>query len=513
MEVWLQQLFDAIPLGWPYYSAIGLIAFVESLAFAGIFCPGSVVIVFAGFLAAHGRGDILLLLLLSCIGSLAGDLLSFHLGRRHGNALIQRYGGGRFSGMLARAEVFFSDHGGKSVLLGRFIGFLRPFIPFVAGTLGMRPLPFTLWALVGGMLWGLAYPGVGYLGGASWQLVQLWTGRFSLLILLVVVLFLLNTLFWRHLAPRLARWLNRQTGRLAEHWQRLLTTPMVVAFRARHPRLWEFVRARITLEHGSGLYLTSGFCLSLFFALLFLWFSRVTAAASSLMAIDRQIYDLALTLHHPLGDRFFVMITLLAGADNIFLLALCLLLWLILANRDFSAVIFICGLLGGEVLLMLLKNIYDRPRPLPFFPELSAIGASFPSGHAFTVTILLGLYIYFLLGTVRDWQRRTALLLAASFAALLVGVSRIYLGVHWLSDVLGAFLLAAVWLTILITACELRYRYRLFPLQQGWRPFKLSPKQRWLILLPVMLLVSILVYWNITTSLEGLSRQLPLAAP
>lgn len=511
MEEWLQQFFAWIPVGWPYYTVIGLVAFAESLAFAGIFVPGSVIVVFTGFLAANGRGELLPLLLVSFIGSLGGDLLSFELGRRHGTALMERYTSGRFAPMLARADLFFADHGGKSVLLGRFVGFLRPFIPFVAGTLGMRPLPFTLWALIGGVLWGLAYPGLGYLGGASWQMVQLWTGRFSLLILVIVALFVLNALFWRHLAHHLTRLVSRGGRHIADVWRHWLVSPLMQSVKADYPRGWEFVRARLTLEHGSGLYLTVGFVTSLTFALLFAWVGRVTRATTSLSAIDQSLYDFALSLHHPLGDRLFIAITMLAGAENISLFALCILLWLILNNRDFTAGIFASGLLGGELLVYLLKHLVDRPRPTPFFPELHVIGASFPSAHAFTVTVLLGLYVYFLLGTIRAWQGRTVLILCASFAVLLVGLSRIYLGVHWLSDVLGGMLLAGLWLTFLITACELRYRYKYFPVQRGWRPLKLTPRQRWTILVPALLITTLLVCHNIAPWLEHLDR--PAAAP
>jgi undecaprenyl-diphosphatase len=141
------------------------------------------------------------------------------------------------------------------------------------------------------------------------------------------------------------------------------------------------------------------------------------------------------------------------------------------------------GLGGGDLLVFLLKALFDRPRPVPFLPGLQTTFASLPSGHAFTALVLCGLVVYFVLDHVRNWQSRLALLLSASLLASLVGFSRIYLGVHWLSDVLAGFALAAVWLTFLITASEMRRRYGgEFPWRSGWQLVRLPVPARRLIL-------------------------------
>jgi membrane protein DedA with SNARE-associated domain len=76
MEQWLLESFDWLPTGGVYYALIGVISFLESLAVIGILCPGSILIVFAGFLAAHGKGDFSLLVAVAAAGAHAGDRLS-----------------------------------------------------------------------------------------------------------------------------------------------------------------------------------------------------------------------------------------------------------------------------------------------------------------------------------------------------------------------------------------------------------------------------------------------------
>ena len=106
MESWLEQLITWLPTGALYYFLLGLIAFLESLAIVGLFIPGSVVIVLAGFLAAQGKGDPYVLMSVAALGSLAGDMLSYWLGARHG-ARKSFIAHGNFLSNMA-VKVFFS---------------------------------------------------------------------------------------------------------------------------------------------------------------------------------------------------------------------------------------------------------------------------------------------------------------------------------------------------------------------------------------------------------------------
>jgi membrane protein DedA with SNARE-associated domain len=183
MESWLEQFFTWLPSGQAYYLLIGSIAFLESLVAIGLIVPGSTICVFAGFLALHGQGDIFILVAVSICGAFLGDFASFALGARVGPQIMATGYMQKNLKAFRKAEQFFFEHGGKSVFFGRFFGPVRGFVPFVAGFSRMSPGLFVIIAVVSAILWGLSYPGLGYLAGASWQNVQRWSGRFSLLIL------------------------------------------------------------------------------------------------------------------------------------------------------------------------------------------------------------------------------------------------------------------------------------------------------------------------------------------
>ncbi|MBZ9640793.1 phosphatase PAP2 family protein, partial [Streptomyces sp. PSKA30] len=101
-----------------------------------------------------------------------------------------------------------------------------------------------------------------------------------------------------------------------------------------------------------------------------------------------------------------------------------------------------------------LKSAVDRPRPVWSDPVDSAHYAAFPSGHAMTATVVLGLLLWLLHRHGADRALRRAALVVAAVSVLGVGLTRVWLGVHWTSDVVGGWLLGATVVTLAVTAHE-----------------------------------------------------------
>ncbi|MGH9930880.1 MAG: phosphatase PAP2 family protein, partial [Pyrinomonadaceae bacterium] len=110
------------------------------------------------------------------------------------------------------------------------------------------------------------------------------------------------------------------------------------------------------------------------------------------------------------------------------------------------------SVLGGTLLNRLLKYAFHRPRPFLSDPLLTITSYSFPSGHTMAATVLYGVIAAYLLTATPDWRRRALIIFSASFLILLVGFSRMYLGAHYLSDVLGAMAEGLAWLALCLTA-------------------------------------------------------------
>lgn len=165
MSEYLSPLLDWVGThpGWAGF-VLFWIALGESLAVVGLFVPGAVLMFGAGALIATGSLPFWPLAAWAAAGAVVGDGISFWLGRRFDRHLEAVWPFRRNPALLARAVSFFRRHGGKSVLLGRFIGPIRPVIPAVAGMLGMGAGRFFAINLLSALLWAPAYllPGMAF---------------------------------------------------------------------------------------------------------------------------------------------------------------------------------------------------------------------------------------------------------------------------------------------------------------------------------------------------------------
>jgi undecaprenyl-diphosphatase len=114
-----------------------------------------------------------------------------------------------------------------------------------------------------------------------------------------------------------------------------------------------------------------------------------------------------------------------------------------------QAVFFVAGIFVAGVLIKLLKEIFQRARPLDSL--IKDVGFSFPSGHTLIMVVFLGLLVYFFT------DRKFWTVLVAIALAVFVGFTRLYLGVHWLTDIVASFVLGAMILAVTIFFYEKRW--------------------------------------------------------
>ena len=128
------------------------------------------------------------------------------------------------------------------------------------------------------------------------------------------------------------------------------------------------------------------------------------------------------------------------------------LLWF--KERDkWGILFFLIAVGGGGLLTKLLKNLYERERP-SINPEIDAIGFSFPSGHSMGSVIFYGFVMYLVLRTRRSELLKGLAISMMGVLVVLIGISRIYLGAHFPSDVMAGFIAGAIWLILSILALE-----------------------------------------------------------
>ena len=146
------------------YALVGGLAFLETGAFVGLIAPGETAVVLGGVVAAEGGVDLPLMLLITWSAAALGDLASFWLGRRLGRRFLIVHGPrvGVTPPRLARVDTFFDRHGGKAILIGRFVGLVRAVAPFVAGASGLPLRRFLPFSIAGTFVWATAFTLAGY---------------------------------------------------------------------------------------------------------------------------------------------------------------------------------------------------------------------------------------------------------------------------------------------------------------------------------------------------------------
>ncbi|MFJ4067081.1 bifunctional DedA family/phosphatase PAP2 family protein [Pseudomonas sp. NPDC089996] len=390
--------------------AIFLVACVECLAIAGIIVPGTVLLFAVAVLAGSGAFSLGETLLLGFLGGLLGDALSYTIGKYfHQNIrrlpLLRHH-----PEWIGSAEAYFQRYGIASLLVGRFIGPLRPMLPMVAGMFDM-PLPrFIAVSLLAGAGWSVAYLLPGWTTGAAMRLPLpegFWLDAGIIAGTLAVIIGLsLNS-----------------SIRDQRHGTRLIAGLSFIALAGLFigwPYLHEFDQGVMTLvqEHRS------------------------------------QAIDGTVVLVTRLGDfktQFF-----LGG----------LLTGLLLLARQWRHAVFAGGaLMGTAIANGTLKWLFARARPEVLTDPLTSY--SMPSGHS-SASFAFFLTLAVLAGRGMPPRMRLTWVLLGCIPALAIALSRVYLGAHWPTDIMAGALLACCVCALSLTLVQYRQPLTALPLKVWW---------------------------------------------
>ncbi|MBY0222901.1 MULTISPECIES: DedA family protein [Sporosarcina] len=175
------------------YVILFLIVFVETGIVIFPFLPGDSLLFAAGALAAMDAFNIVLLILVFFVAAVLGDTINYHIGKAVGTAITQNRRMGKFIDQkkMRKAEDFFNKHGGKTIVIARFMPFVRTFIPFIAGSSRMNYRYFFAYNVIGAVLWVGLFTTVGYLFGN----IPFVKNNFSTIILSVIFLSVLPVFY------------------------------------------------------------------------------------------------------------------------------------------------------------------------------------------------------------------------------------------------------------------------------------------------------------------------------
>ncbi|KPY56319.1 bifunctional DedA family/phosphatase PAP2 family protein [Pseudomonas syringae] len=364
--------------------AIFLVAFIECVAIVGIVVPGTVIMFAIAALAGSGILPLSEVLLLGFLGGLLGDAVSYFVGRRFHQNIRQLPGLRTHPEWMEGAEKYFHRYGIASLLVGRFIGPLRPMLPMIAGMCDM-PLPrFVAVSVLAAAGWSIAYLMPGWAAGAAIRLP-------------------LPEGFWPEAAV--------VGGGLAV----LFGLSIQSSIRQK----------RYATRLISALSLT-------LVAALFFGFPLLADFDNGLMTLIQE--------HRSEATQHIVVFVTSIGDFRAQLLAASLLIIVLAVARQWRHAAFaLTATLGTAIANGILKTFFARARPEVLLEPLTTY--SMPSGHS-SAAFALFMTLAVLAGRGQPVRLRVTWMFVAGIPALAIALSRVYLGVHWPTDILAGMLLA-----------------------------------------------------------------------
>jgi membrane protein DedA with SNARE-associated domain/membrane-associated phospholipid phosphatase len=433
----LQNLLEEVSntLGAWTYLLVGVFAFAETGAFVGLVVPGETVMLLGGAVAGQGAIDIYVLIAIAWFSAWLGDTTSFFLGRRLGREFVLKHGPrfGISHERFEKVEEYFGRHGGKTIFIGRWISLVRAFAPFIAGSSGMGYRGFVPYSILGTGLWASLHILIGYFFSRSIETAGHYAARGAFLLATLIVV-VGGTVF---VVRKLRVEENREA--LVRGMEQHRATAWMVAL-ARRPQL-RFLWDRVTPGGTFGLEFTSLMATLAVALFVLIAYTVIIGADPGPTPGDETAAELVGHIQTGLLTSVAKVITYLGSEAFSWALALVCAALLAWRRRWVEFWVLLAGMTITQVGIVGLKDEVARPRPPE--PLASSAGSSFPSGHAAHSVIYLWLAVTIVLRLRPGMARATAVVVTGFVLTVLVGLSRVYLNVHYLSDVSGGWALGA----------------------------------------------------------------------
>ncbi len=418
------------------YAIVGLFAFLETGAFVGLIAPGETVVVLAGAVAGQGDTSVVLTIGIVWASAFLGDTASYWLGAKLGRDFVLRHGSKvRLSReRFAQVESYFGKHGGKTILIGRFIGLVRALAPFIAGSSGMAYRAMAPYSILGTGIWATTFSLLGFYASKNIDAV-LSNSEHALLAFALFVAVVVGTIL-------LVRFLREpeNRARVARGMESRPVLRTLLAFGRRISPQARFVAGRLT-PGDLGLELTTALAALAVGSYVCIAYGIVLSDAPRPTATDRAAADVVDQLRAGWLTSVAKAVTFFGSAAAVLSASAITAAWLIYRRHWIELTVLMVGVVAIFLGTDVIKEVVDRPRPSGGLVD--APGNAYPSGHASHSVIYAWIALIVSVRSRVGVSRGAAIVSVGIAVAASIGLSRVYLGVHYLSDVSGGWALGA----------------------------------------------------------------------
>lgn len=415
--------------------------FIETLAVIGAIFPGAIIMPAIGFLIGSNVIPMGSTLWCAIAGAIFGDYVSYYIGIYFQDRIHNIWPFTRWPTLLKKGKEYFRIHGGKSVFIGRFVMVIRVVIPLIAGMMKMSLVRFSLATIPAASMWAVGYiiPGI-LLGALSLELPQEVAAKFTLYAFLAITALWLVVWLVHHFFKQVYKVFDIAMIGMWKKLRKYKVTGCVTEILADPKKPDNHQQLSLLF-------------LVFFVFILFSFTLYQVLSGGFLTAFDKPIYYLLSSLRTQNLEYLAIVITLLGSAKILVIIFGLFFIWLIWKRYWYVAIhllgvgIFGLAIVGG------IKFLFYLPRPGEVLYEQYM--SSFPSAHTALSLVFYG-FLAVIITRESKKQIGYVLYFIVGILVTLIALSRLYLGVHWLTDIVGGYL---VGLGVLLLA-TISYRRR-----------------------------------------------------
>jgi membrane protein DedA with SNARE-associated domain len=412
----MSSLFDGLlhASPWLVLALVFLLPAAEASVFIGVVFPGEIAVLLGGVLANQGRVSLWAVIALGFAGAGIGDTIGYEVGRRYGRRILNKLPRRLVKPEhLDRGEQLLRDKGGRAVFIGRFTATLRALVPGLAGMSRLPYRRFLLFNLAGAASWVTVTAVTGYVVGQSYHSAEHRFGLISIGLLAII-----------------AGWLLYRIAR-------------------RSARLHAFIDAHVPILHRLDPQLARVLVALVGATWLFVGLAQDASSHDGIALSDRRWLNEIIAHRADWITPIAKMVTAVGTGPMLYTaLALSGLFFWYRTRAWRLPVLAVVTLAVGQLARDVINHGLAVPRPPTSLWLVRVSGYAFPSGHTTSSTIGYGLITLLLIRV--DPPRRWLYGACGGLVVIAVGLSRLYLGVHWPSDVLGGWAFGVAWLALAI---------------------------------------------------------------
>lgn len=364
------------------------------LEYIGLPIPGESLMMLLGFTRA-GKFEILTSIILAALGTFTGSMIAYTIGYLFGEKVVLKVGKPFHitKDSLDKTSEILKRHDAVYIILCRFIPGARHIVPYLSGISRVGVLKNSFYNLLSGAVWCTTFICLGSFAGRKWQLIGKFVSTYTIMALLLIIF-------------------------------------IYVVFKY-------FNRHKVQI-------LTLSVCAAVLTGLI------TELAKNELSPLDNTVYGY---ISKFISGNLTSIMKFISNLGSIYFLSALAVIFItvffIRRKHRFYGIMIIINLISVLLLNIIFKNIIQRPRP-DINQLISVAGYSFPSGHSMISIVFYG-YIVYLCSVCIKKPYKQILSVFLILLILAIGISRIYLGVHYASDVIGGFLSGLSWLIIFST--------------------------------------------------------------